>query len=245
MIKPSPADSHLKTLAQCELFQDLNDATLLAIIKTATRRNYASGTTIFYQEEPANVFYVLLQGNVRMYQITPEGHQVIVHFFGPGQGLGIIAALGQFGYPLTAEAVEDCLLLVWDSELMNQLMEKYPRLAMNAAKILAIRFRELQDRYRELATERVERRVARTLLRLTKQLGQKVDEGILINMPISRRDLAEMTGTTLYSVSRIISKWESENIVKTGREQIIICSPHALVVIAEDLPTPGETPRNN
>lgn len=239
MTTSSPTDIDLTTLAKCHLFQNLNEATLTAIVQSSTRRHYTSGTTIFYQEEPANVFYVLLQGNVRMYQITPEGHQVIVHFFGPGQGVGIIAALGQFAYPLTAEAVEDCLLLIWDSELMNQLMEKYPRLAMNAARTLAVRFRELQDRYRELATERVERRVARTLLRLAKQLGLKVEAGILINMTLSRRDLAEMTGTTLYSVSRIISKWENNAIVKTKREQIIICAPHDLVVIAEDLPPPG------
>jgi CRP-like cAMP-binding protein len=171
-----------------------------------------------------------------MTQITPEGHQVIVHFFGPGQGVGVIAALGEFAYPLTAEAVEDCEFLVWNSQLMTQLMEKYPRMAINSARMLAHRFHELQDRYRELATERVERRVARTLLRLAKQLGQKVADGILINMPLSRRDLAEMTGTTLYTVSRIISKWEQADLVKTSREQITIRAAHALVKIAEDLP---------
>jgi CRP-like cAMP-binding protein len=154
--------------------------------------------------------------------------------------VGIIAVLGQFAYPLTAETVEDCIFLVWDSVLMNQLMEKYTRLAMNAARLLAVRFRELQDRYRELATERVERRVARTLLRLAKQLGQKVDSGILIDMPLSRRDLAEMTGTTLYTVSRILSKWDQAGLVKTGREQVIICAPHGLVIIAEDLPAKND-----
>jgi CRP-like cAMP-binding protein len=234
-----PVESELTTLAQCQLFQNVGPDTLASIMQTATRRHFASGSFIFYQEDQARAFYVLLQGNVRMTQITPEGHQVIVHFFGPGQGIGIISSLGQFAYPLTAEAVEDCLLLVWSSELMNQLMEKYPQLAVNAARMLAIRFKELQDRYRELATERVERRVARTLLRLAKQLGQKVEEGILINMPLSRRDLGEMTGTTLYTVSRILSKWEQDGLVKTGREQVIICAPHGLVVIAEDLPTKG------
>lgn len=236
MITPLPTEIEQMTLAQCQLFRNINLSALTDIIQTATRRHFAGGSFIFYQEDEANTFYVLLEGNVRMSQITPEGHQVIVHFFGPGQGVGIIAALGQFAYPLTAEAVEDCLFLVWDSQLMNQLMEKYPRLAINAARMLAGRFRELQDRYRELATERVERRVARTLLRLAKQLGKKIDGGILINMPLSRRDLAEMTGTTLYTVSRIVSKWEQAGLVKTRREQLIITAPHGLVVIAEDLP---------
>lgn len=227
---------NLATLAQCSLFKDIDPVALLAITETAVTRIFTSGSYIFYQGDEANTFYVLLQGNVRMTQITPEGHQVIVHFFGPGQGVGVIAALGNFNYPLSAEAIEDCQLLVWDSALMNQLMEKFPRLAINAARMLAIRFNELQDRFRELATERVERRVARTLLRLTKQAGKKGVDGILIDMALSRRDLAEMTGTTLFTVSRIISKWEQEGIVKTGREQMIICSPHGLVTIAEDLP---------
>lgn len=237
MNPPFPTEIELSTLATCELFQNLDPASLTNVIQAATRRHYASGSFVFYQEDEANTFYVLVQGKVRMTQITPEGHQVIVHFFGPGQGVGIIAVLGQFAYPLTAETIEDCVFLVWDSALMNQLMEKYPRLAINAARLLAVRFRELQDRYRELATERVERRVARTLLRLAKQLGQKVEAGILINMPLSRRDLAEMTGTTLYTVSRILSKWEQDGLVKTGREQVIICAPHGLVIVAEDLPT--------
>ena len=237
MNPPFPTEIELSTLAKCELFQDLDPGSLANIIQAATRRRYPGGSFVFYQEDKANTFYVLVQGKVRMTQITPEGHQVIVHFFGPGQGVGIIAVLGQFAYPLTAETVEDCTFLVWDSPLMNQLMEKYPRLAINAARLLAVRFRELQDRYRELATERVERRVARTLLRLAKQLGQKVEAGILINMPLSRRDLAEMTGTTLYTVSRILSKWEQAGLVKTGREQVVICAPHGLVIVAEDLPT--------
>ncbi len=236
MTTPLPTQAELTTLAKCELFHNLDADSLVNVIEAATRRHYAGSSFVFYQEDEANTFYVLLQGSVRMTQITPEGDQVIVHFFGPGQGVGIIAVLGQFAYPLTAETVEDCLFLVWDSQLMNQLMEKYPRLATNAARMLAIRFKELQDRYRELATERVERRIARTLLRLAKQLGQKVDDGILIKMPLSRRDLAEMTGTTLYTVSRTISKWEQDGLVKTAREQVTICLPHGLVKIAEDLP---------
>lgn len=236
MNTPLPAEIEQTILANCHLFQGLDTDTLTQIISMATHRHFNAGSFVFYQEDEANTFYILLQGSVRMTQLTLEGHQVIVHFFGPGQGVGIIAALGQFAYPLTAETVEDSLFLVWDSALMNQLMEKYPRLAINAARMLANRFRELQDRYRELSTERVERRIARTLLRLAKQLGKKVDDGVLINMPLSRRDLAEMTGTTLYTVSRTISKWEQDGLVKTAREQIIICSPHGLVKVAEDLP---------
>jgi CRP-like cAMP-binding protein len=98
----------------------------------------------------------------------------------------------------------------------------------------------VQERLRELATERVEQRVARTLLRLARQVGRKVEGGVLIDMPLSRQDLAEMTGTTLYTVSRILSQWEQQHLVETGRERILIRQPHGLVAIAEDLSPPSD-----
>jgi CRP-like cAMP-binding protein len=100
--------------------------------------------------------------------------------------------------------------------------------------------RQFQDRLRELATERVERRLARMLLRLARQSGQKVTGGILIDLPLSRQNLAEMIGTTLYTVSRILSQWEAHGLVETGRERVVIRRPHGLVVIADDLPEVDE-----
>ena len=86
-----------------------------------------------------------------------------------------------------------------------------------------------------LATERVERRVARALLRLVGQAGTKTEGGVLIDFPLSRQDLAELTGTTLHTVSRILSSWEHKGIIESGRRRIVICQPHGLVTIAEDL----------
>ncbi len=121
-------------------------------------------------------------------------------------------------------------------------MERYPRLALNALHLLAGQIRDLQERYRALSTERVERRVARALARLTQHAGQKVAGGVLINLPLSREDLAEMTGTTLYTVSRILSRWERDGLVELGRERILIRHPNGLVAIAEDWspPAPAE-----
>jgi CRP-like cAMP-binding protein len=83
----------------------------------------------------------------------------------------------------------------------------------------------------------VAQRVARTLLRLARQAGQREEEGVLIGLPLSRENLAEMTGTTLYTVSRILSGWEEQGLVEAGRERVLIRLPHALVAIAEDLPS--------
>jgi CRP-like cAMP-binding protein len=223
-------------LARAPIFQGLEPTALPPILKAGRYKQVAADTFFFHQGEPAAQFYVLLEGRARLTQVTAEGHQVIVHYVGPGDGVGIIVALSSIPYPVSAEAVEDCLALSWDAETILQLMLDCPRLALNGMKLIAQRFAELQDRYRELATERVERRVARALLRLVRQMGKRVEGGVLIDIPLSRQDLAEMTGTTLYTVSRILSRWEEQGLVDLGRERVILRKSHELVIIAEDLP---------
>jgi CRP-like cAMP-binding protein len=115
-------------------------------------------------------------------------------------------------------------------------MDRYPRIAANALHIMAGQIREFQNRVRDLSTKRVETRIARTILRLARQSGKKVAEGVLIDLPLSRQDLAEMAGTTLYTVSRVISDWKKQEIVQSQRKRIVIRYPHGLVSIAEDLP---------
>lgn len=93
-----------------------------------------------------------------------------------------------------------------------------------------------QARCRELATEKVERRIARAVLCLVRQAGRCVEEGVRIRVPVSRQDIAEITGTTLNTVSRTLSAWDRKELVALGREQILIREPHAsLVTIAEPL----------
>lgn len=198
--------------------------------------HFKRGEFLFHQGEPAVAFYVIIEGRVRLSQVTPEGHQVIIRFVGPGDGLGIIVVLSNTTYPLAAEAVADTTALRWGYEAAIELMAEFPRLALNGMRLVAGRFQDLQNRYRELATERVEQRVARALMRLARQTGKRTEEGVLLDLPLSRQDLGEMTGTTLYTVSRILSGWEQAGLITSGRERIVICNPHGLVAIAEDLP---------
>ncbi len=226
----------LELLARSPLFRGADTVELEAALAAAGRRRVDKGEFFFHQDEPADFFYVIVEGQVRLSQLTPEGHQVIIRFMGPGDGMGIIVALSNTTYPLSAEAVTDCLALRWDYVSTIGLMERHSRLGLNGLRLVAGRFQDLQDRYRELSTERVERRIARVLLRLARQTGQRTDRGVLINLPLSRQDLGEMTGTTLYTVSRTLSGWEQQGLIETGRERVIICKPHSLVSIAEDLP---------
>ena len=230
-------------LAQCPSFRGLQTTDLQAVLQAAHHRRVQRNAFFFHQGDPASTFYVLARGEAKLTQVTPEGHQMLVRFAGPGECFGGIAALRNADYTLSAQAVEDCLALTWEGETLAQLMERYPRIALNVMAVQAGQYRQLLDRYQQLVTERVERRVARTLLRLAGQVGQKAEDGVLIGLPLSREDLAEMTGTTLYTVSRILSRWERQGLVETGRERVLIHQPHALVAVAEDLPP--DTPRED
>lgn len=227
----------VEDIKQLKLFQELGLSDLETIVRAAHHRRVKKGLFFFHQGDAATAFYVLTHGQARLTQLTPEGHQVLVRFASSGNGFGIIAALDYAVYPLSAQAVQACQALAWDGSTLVLLMERYPRLALNALQFLASQFNELQDRYRELSTERVERRVARALLRLTRDSGRRVKDGVLIDLPLSRQDLGEMTGTTLFTVSRILTRWTHQGIIKASRERVFIRSPHDLVTIAEDLPS--------
>ncbi|WP_420644372.1 Crp/Fnr family transcriptional regulator [Candidatus Leptofilum sp.] len=222
-------------ISRCALMHNLNDLTCDVIIEHSKPRLVEKGEYFFHQGEDATTMYILLSGRAKLAQVTQAGNQVIVNYCRAGDGLGIIVALSHTVYPLSAEAVTACQALSWQREIIEQLMLAHPQLAVNGMGMIANRFVKLQDRFQDISTRRVEQRIARALLRLVRQFGKKVAEGVLIDMPLSRQDLAEMTGTNLYNVSRILSEWERAEWVCSQRQRIILCKAHELVVLAEDL----------
>jgi CRP-like cAMP-binding protein len=231
-----PSPQGLYHLEAVPIFKDLDDEQRLTALQAGRRRNVEAGTFLYMQGDEASAFYLLGDGSVKLLQVTLEGEEIILRYAAPREVFGLIAVLTEQTYPVSAIAVNDSQVWVWQRSEMQALFNRIPTMAMNALQILSERVKEFQDRIRELSTERVERRIARALLRLARQTGRKVPEGVYLDLPISRQDLAEMTGTTLYTVSRTLSKWETMDLILTGREQIIIRAPHGLVCIAEDLP---------
>ncbi len=238
----SSFQSDIEHLQRVGVFQGIAPDELMRITQAARRRQIPAETFLFHQGDPAEVIYVPVQGRLKLTQITPEGHEVILRYVGVGEMTGATAAFGDTAYPASAETVEETSVLGWDNATMVELIEHYPRLGLNILHLLSVRLQELQDRLREMSTERVERRIARALLRLVSQLGRKAETGVLIDLPLSRQDLANMTGTTIYTVSRVLSHWEEEGIVEAGREKVLIKHPPSLVVIAEDLPATVRPP---
>jgi CRP-like cAMP-binding protein len=222
------------TLARVPLFAGLDATTLTDVLANARPRRVPAGGFYFRENEPATHVYVLTEGRLKITQLTPEGHQIIHMILTGGEPFGGVAALGEGTYPVTAEAVEDCTALSWDAQTMTRLMRKYSEIALNTARFLAKRFHALQVQHRQAMTERVERRVARALLRLAGNAGRRVEHGVEIDFPLSRQDVAEMTGTTLFTVSRLLAGWEERGIISPGRRKVTLRRPELLLKIAED-----------
>jgi CRP/FNR family transcriptional regulator, nitrogen oxide reductase regulator len=220
-------------VADLPMFAGLEANKLDEILKQAQPVRYPKGTNVFDQDAVAKSFFVLLHGHLRVTKLTPNGQQVVVRFVAPGEIFGIAKAIGRTTYPGTATAVVDSVALVWPSAAWPRLVERNPALAANALQTVGSRLQEAHTRVVEMSTEQVERRVAHALLRLAKQAGRRVEEGVQIDFPISRQDVAEMTGTTLHTVSRIISAWEDQGWVEGGRQKIVIREAHKLFVLAE------------
>jgi CRP-like cAMP-binding protein len=132
----------------------------------------------------------------------------------------------------TAQAFRDCRALVWDAAAFNTMVMRYPVLHQNMARIVGEDLLELEARFREVATERVGPRVARQLVRLLEQMGRPADNGEM-EVCLSREDLAQMTGTTLFTVSRLLSAWEARGMVRPRREAVAICDVQSLREISE------------
>lgn len=226
-----------RALQQSEIFRDLPAASLDRLVDASHRRSIPHDTLAFHQGDEAHTFFVVLSGRLRLVQHTAEGKDVTMATFGPGDAIGLIVSVIGAPYPGSGEALEASEVLAMPGEVMWQLMNEDAKLAVRVLRMVAAHLHEAHNRIRELSAERVQQRIARSLLRLATKVGVKEAGGVIrLDMRLSRQDLAQLNGTTLETVSRTLTIWESQGIIHAGREQIVIVEPHKLVVIADDLP---------
>ena len=223
-------------IRKSSLFANVDEAVFGQALESGVLRSVEEDGFFFMQGDPATHAYVLVEGRVKMIQITPSGQQITMRIMTPGQTYGGIAMLNpRAGYPATAQAVENSTAMAWDTAHLRELAGRDPSISLNTMQLMHGYISELQERQQALVTQRVEQRVARILLKLAAQSGKQTGEGVLIDIPLTRQDIAEMSGTTLFTVSRTLNEWERSGLLKIGRERVVICSPHGLVSIADDL----------
>jgi CRP/FNR family transcriptional regulator, nitrogen oxide reductase regulator len=216
-----------------DFLSGITESQAAGILNRGNRIHLQPGEILFSQGDPAHNSFLVLNGRVKLIKLHEEGKEAILRYIGPGEMTAIISVFKEKEYPATAESIGATEAVGWDKQTMLQLMLAYPPLAVNMLRCTITRLDELQNRYLEICTEQVEQRISRALLRIMKQSGRRAEDGIHIDFPLSRQELADYTGTTVYTVSRILSAWEKKGWIKSKREQIIVCDPHSLMLFSE------------
>ena len=221
-------------LAGVAVFSKATEADIKDIAEIAITRSIEEGSYFFMQGDPADFFYVLASGKAKLTQTSADGQQVNLRTLYPGHLFGAVGAvdLGAV-YPAEAQALVDCTAIAVPAVSFHRMLEKKPHLGFGMMRLMTGYIQEMQTRLREMVTEKAEQRIARVLIRLAGHSGTKVEEGVRIELEFSRAELAEMAGTTLFTVSRNLSQWEKQGWIKTGRERITITDPHRLLEFAE------------
>jgi CRP/FNR family transcriptional regulator, nitrogen oxide reductase regulator len=220
-------------LDRADMFDGLPAEARMAVLEAGTMRSLAHGRTVFAQGDPGVTCHTLLQGRVKIVQARPDGTQSLIRFIGPGEMFGTVAALMDKPFPADAIAVLDSLEIYWPVSVMRQLMTRFPQIAMQSAATVGTRLFEMQNRVGEASGEKVEQRIARAVVRLVRQAGRRTAEGVEIDFPITRQELAEMAGSTLHTVSRTLAAWDERAITRSARRRIVVRQLHVLLALAE------------
>jgi len=198
----------------------------LARVKIVDRRG-----VLFEQGQVAKHFYFIESGSIKLTQLGYSGSEVILWLHGIGEAFGLRGTVPHSIHNCSARAVLPTRVITWEWSLLERGFSAATKVKGNAERILSDRLGELEERFREVATERVSRRVALALLRIGKQVGQVRSGGT--DVYLSREELAQLTGTTLFTTSRLMSKWSEMGIVLPRREAVLILNLDLLAKISE------------
>lgn len=234
MAEASLARPH-QAFLEAKVFKGLSPKAISSIAQKFSPRTIERDEFLFHESEPAHTYYLIGEGQVKILQTSSEGFDVILHVLGLGDLIGALPTLGEGTYPASAQGLSDVRAFAIPATEFEGILQRHSIVAINLLRFAAGVIQHSHKRLREMATERVERRLARVLSRLSNQLGRKTRDEILIDAPLTRQDLAEMTGTSPFTVSRTLKMWERQGILRSKREQVIISDQQALASIGDDL----------
>src|SRR5664279_2087716 len=225
--------NHRVQLVRCfPLFSEISQEDCARIVAPAQERNLQRGKAIFFQGDTVQQVLLLTSGSVKLSQFSPDGQEVILRLIGAGESISAESCTKCTAHCSTARTLEQSSALVWEAKTFEAVAERFPVLRRNIGCDLQRLMNQLEERYREICTQKVAPRRSSQLLRLLTQVGKKSDGHVEISL--SRRDLAQLTGTTLFTVSRLLCQWEVLGIVSPRREAVLVLDVPALVNLSRD-----------
>jgi CRP-like cAMP-binding protein len=204
------------------------------------RQHYERDDYLFFEGDAAAWLVIIAQGRVKMIKHSETGRETILATFGPGEIVGEVGVLISDAYPATAQALESTTTLRLRRDEYTDLVRTQPDLALALIRELGRRLQQAHEAIRSLAVEKVERRVARVLLRMANTAGERLVDSdtpgaVRITVPLTRQDIADMAGTVLETAIRAMSKFHKQGLIDTRVGHVILLRPHKLVAIAEEL----------
>ena len=209
------------------LFAEISLDDCSQIVAPAQERRFQRGKTIFFQGDTVRQVILLTSGSVKLSQFSPDGQEVILRLIGPGEAVSAESCTKCTAHCSTARTLERTSALVWEAKSFEAVTERFPMLQRNFWCEIQRIMSQLEERYREMCTQKVAPRLSSQLVRLLTQVGKPSNGHVEISL--SQRELAQLTGTTLFTVSRLLSQWEEKGIVRPRREAVLVLNVPALV----------------
>jgi CRP-like cAMP-binding protein len=225
------ADVRLRSLGQVPFFSTLKPTELGEINRLFKEQGFEPDESIYFEGAPAEYLYVVAAGKVKLMRHTRSGKDVLLDLLEPGEYFGGLSPLPDEAYNETAQAHTTVCTLRIGKETFRSILASRPGIALGVLEITAARLQAAHERVRQLSVFSVEHRIAFTLLKLAEKFGERQKGRLLIQTPLSRDDLAEMTGTTTESASRAISQLQKAGLIETGRQWVAITDQAGLEAI--------------
>jgi CRP-like cAMP-binding protein len=227
-------DVRLDILRQVPFFRALDRADIREINSKFHEQGFSAEEVIYLAGDPAGKMFVVADGKVKLMQHTLLGKDVMFDVLIQGDFFGSFALLGDDEYPETAIAQTQCCVLSIGSAEFRVLLGEFPAVSINVIDIMSERLRSAQEMIRQLSAFSVEQRIAHVLLKLAEKLGEQGEPGLLIQLPLSRSDLAEMVGTTTETASRVMSRFQNDGLIQSGRRWVSITDVAGLTARTTD-----------
>lgn len=222
----------MKNLKRIDLFKNLSDQELSELGAHISSESFKKKETIFHEGEPPEWFYIVASGKVKITKLSHEGKEVILEIIQPGDIFGGVAVLKNFPYPANAVTMEDTEALKISRKNLMRLLDRFPNLMYCIALQLGDRMKSSYDSLKNIALERVEARIAALLLKLAGKVGVETRDGLMIDMRLTKQDVADMVGTTVETSIRTFTKFKKQGLVYDSDGRIVIKDKKGLTALA-------------